>query len=164
MVCRVCNCEKDESEFYKSNKHVCKECIRERVKANRTRKIEYYREYDRKRGSSPERIQKRREYKERLRLEDPEKYDKIFNGIRKNFREKYPEKVKANGIIDDMLRYGKLERPDKCSICGVMCKPQAHHPDYSKPKEIIWVCVKCHSKIHKDLRESERKALREQLA
>jgi hypothetical protein len=158
MLCKICGKEKSEDEFYKTDKHHCKECIKKRTRENRLKNLEYYREYDRKRGESKERIERNKKYKERLRLEDPEKYDRIFHGIRKRFREKNSEKIKANGIIDDMIRYGKLERPDVCSICGIACTPQAHHPDYSKPKEVIWVCVKCHANIHKQIRAELRKA------
>ena len=28
---------------------------------------------------------------------------------------------------------------------------QKHHPDYSKPKKLIFVCMKCHTHIHKPL-------------
>ena len=156
MVCRICNQEKTEDFFYISNKHPCKDCIKERVRLNRINKIDYYRDYDRNRPNKEERIQLRKEYKNNLRENNPEKYDAIFHGTRKRNRKNNPDKIRANGIINDMLRYGKLTRPDKCSLCGVFCKPQAHHPDYSKPKEVIWLCVKCHSQIHKKIREEQR--------
>ena len=156
MLCKVCGLDKSTEDFYKNDKHHCKECIKKRVHENRLENIEYYREYDRQRGNNEKRVESRRLYKQRLKKEDPEKYDRIFHGIRKTFREKYPEKAKANGIIDDMLRTGKLERPNTCSLCGKTCKPQAHHPDYSKPKEVIWLCVKCHAFIHRKMREKQR--------
>ena len=157
MVCRLCMKEKNDNiDFYPSDKHVCKECIKERSRKNRLKNIEYYREYDRKRGITEERKKKNKEYKERLRTKNPEKYDKIYHGIRKTYRNNHPEKAKANGIINDMLRYGKLERPTKCSVCGVECKPQAHHPDYSKPTEVIWLCTKCHSTLHREMRMKKR--------
>lgn len=36
----------------------------------------------------------------------------------------------------------------KCSIKGCSIIGERHHPDYSKPKEIIWLCKKHHRKIH----------------
>lgn len=114
--------------------------------------IEYYKDYDRNRKNKYERMLQHKEYKEKMRIEDPEKYDRIFHGTRKTYRKKHPEKTRANGIINDMLRYGKLIRPEVCSFCGKSCEPQAHHPDYTKPTEVIWLCVKCHSELHKNLR------------
>lgn len=161
MFCKVCNQEKNEDSFYKNDKHHCKECIKKRVRENRLKNVGYYREYDRQRGRTEERRAERKKYKERLREENPEKYDKIYHGIRKKFRQNNPEKIRANGIVNDMLRYGKLERPNTCSVCGVECKPQAHHPDYSKPTEIIWVCTKCHAFIHRAIRDEQRKKAQE---
>ena len=164
MFCKVCNQEKPVEDFYKNDKHHCKECIKKRVRENRVKNVEYYREYDRQRGRTEERRNARKIYKKRLRIENPEKYDKIYHGIRKKYRKTYPDKVKANGIINDMLRAGKLERPNTCCMCGIKCKPQAHHPDYSKPTEIIWVCTKCHALIHRTIRDKQRKKAQEMSA
>jgi hypothetical protein len=66
---------------------------------------------------------------------------------------KYPHKLKAKNVITHLVEEGKLMPPDNCSECHKECKPHAHHPDYSKPKFIVWLCISCHSKEHKKLRE-----------
>lgn len=35
-----------------------------------------------------------------------------------------------------------------CVICG-NAKVEAHHPDYSKPLDVIWLCKKHHGEIHR---------------
>jgi hypothetical protein len=35
-----------------------------------------------------------------------------------------------------------------CSMCGAL-KAECHHPDYTKPLEIIWLCRRCHKRIHR---------------
>jgi len=42
------------------------------------------------------------------------------------------------------VKSGKLIRPDHCTFCGIKCKPHAHHDDYEKPLEVIWLCSPCH--------------------
>jgi hypothetical protein len=38
---------------------------------------------------------------------------------------------------------------EECSICGVQTDNlEFHHSNYLKPLEGIWVCKKCHGKIH----------------
>lgn len=39
-------------------------------------------------------------------------------------------------------------RPARCAGCGVGCKPNAHHGDYAKPLEVIWLCPECHGMRH----------------
>ncbi len=49
----------------------------------------------------------------------------------------------------NFLRDGKLIRPSQCECCGSECKPQAHHCDYSKPTDVMWLCKSCHVEWHK---------------
>lgn len=42
----------------------------------------------------------------------------------------------------------KLKRPDRCSLCGKVCRVHGHHRDYSKPLEVIWLCPQCHKNEH----------------
>lgn len=38
----------------------------------------------------------------------------------------------------------------KCERCGAVSKVlQRHHPDYSKPTEVIVLCPRCHAAAHK---------------
>jgi hypothetical protein len=39
---------------------------------------------------------------------------------------------------------GKLVKPETCSICGSNGRIEAHHEDYSRPLDVIWVCCHCH--------------------
>ncbi len=70
-------------------------------------------------------------------------------------------KTIARRAINNLIQSGKLIRPNCCSRCEIACSPHAHHPDYSNPFAIEWVCRKCHDKIHYqvryDLVQSRRK-------
>ena len=59
-----------------------------------------------------------------------------------------PEKCKARATINNAIAAGKLKR-QPCSICNNL-KAQAHHPDYSKPLEIIWLCRQHHKQLHRE--------------
>jgi len=48
--------------------------------------------------------------------------------------------IKAHNSVRGMKR-------QPCEICGEL-KVEAHHPDYSKPKYIRWLCVKHHKLEH----------------
>lgn len=119
-TCFKCNAEKPITEFYvhprmedgRLNK--CKACARRDVQENREKNIDYYREYDRKRGRRPG----------------------------------DPLKEKARAAIRHAIHAGKLKR-GKCAV-GKRCKGkvEAHHEDYSKPMEIIWLCKRHHSEVH----------------
>ena len=157
MFCKTCHTEKSISEFYKWNHTKCKDCVRVYARQYRLEHLEKIKEYDRNRPNAKERCKKQKEYKAKMKVENPEKYDKIFHGIRKRYRKNHSEADKAHNILNDALRYGKIKRPDKCVICQKECKPQAHHYDYSKPLDVMWLCVSCHSDIHKKERTDKRK-------
>ncbi|MCK5616792.1 hypothetical protein KAR91_83800 [Candidatus Pacearchaeota archaeon] len=59
-----------------------------------------------------------------------------------------PEKVKAHKKVGYALKTGKLIRPSTCSSCRGGGRIEAHHEDYEKPLEVIWLCSSCHRIEH----------------
>lgn len=47
------------------------------------------------------------------------------------------------------LRSGKLKKPKTCSKCNKSSENiEAHHSNYDKPMQVVWVCTSCHNKMH----------------
>lgn len=80
------------------------------------------------------------------------------------------EKAWARGQVAIALRAGRLERKPcqwvmsqietdlgargastEKQLCGVS-RVQAHHPDYSKPLEVEWLCAGHHRRAHTDVK------------
>lgn len=67
----------------------------------------------------------------------------------KKKRELRPDREIAHKWVSDALKSGKLLRPDICTVCGSRGVPiEAHHPDYRRPPDIVWMCRVCHADIH----------------
>lgn len=63
-------------------------------------------------------------------------------------RHRDPVKVRARALVRAAVRYGRLKR-GPCAHCGLNDgKAHGHHEDYSKPLDVIWLCVGCHRKQH----------------
>lgn len=60
-----------------------------------------------------------------------------------------PEKARAHRAVNKAIRSGILIRPNSCSSCLDETKPQAHHEDYDEPLVVIWLCPRCHKKVHR---------------
>ena len=60
---------------------------------------------------------------------------------REDWRNKNPEKYKA-----EYLSYNKIKIPEsiKCEICNRNLAKERHHPDYSEPLYVQFVCINCH--------------------
>jgi hypothetical protein len=132
MFCGRCRTEKEESEFYPSQKRSwCKECMKEYARNLKRKNPEVAKKW---RDDSP-----RRYY---IRHKDE------FSRKSKEWRASHKEAKRAHGRVFKAIHRGEIERPSKCDECGVPCKPQATHPghDYSKPFEIRFLCVRCHQK------------------
>ena len=135
-VCFKCKRSLPISEYYSQSRMSdsllgkCKDCTKLDVSNNRWANIEKIREYDRQRyRSNPAR---RLDIYERTKLR----------------RAQYPEKRRANDAAYNAVRDGRLIKPEKCSRCGLRGRRiEAHHPDYSKPLAVIWVCTTCHRLI-----------------
>lgn len=74
----------------------------------------------------------------------------------KTWRKRNPEKALAHAKVQNALRTGKLTR-QLCDRCG---RPDthAHHEDYSRPLDVVWLCLTCHTVLHADKRGRKQKA------
>ena len=65
-------------------------------------------------------------------------------------------KLKAGVILRNAVLMGDILRPSVCSSCKLPSRIEAHHPDYSKPLDVIWLCGKCHRLEHLLMEKLER--------
>ena len=107
----------------------CKECTRQDVRVRRIGNPGKLRDYEVGRSSNPDR--------------------KAYQKDRcKRIRENRPDRYRAQTAVNNAVRDGRIIKPNICEICNCICKPLAHHDDYSKPLKVLWVCPKCHRDIH----------------
>ena len=142
-VCFKCNEEKPLGEFYRHSGmadgrlNKCKKCTQIDVRANREKKAAYYREYDKNRANLPKRVNARAEYAKTYRGDGRAKV---------MYRTRYPLRYEAHKKVGNALRDGRLTR-QKCEVCGSL-RAQAHHADYRKPLDVMWLCRKHHVEWH----------------
>lgn len=74
--------------------------------------------------------------------------DNIKKAAKKSYR-KLKNKAFARSYINYYIRVGKIKRPKICSKCREVRFTEAHHTDYSKPLDVIFMCRQCHADIHK---------------
>ena len=137
-VCFKCKVEKPFEMFYKHSRmgdgylNKCKECTKNDVLQHRNANLEKVRAYDRARGKIPERI-------------------KANTETNRAWREEDKRRTKAHTAVGRAIRNGDLVR-QPCIRCGEV-KSLAHHEDYDKPLDVMWLCQPCHKQRHKELKE-----------
>jgi hypothetical protein len=130
--CFKCKTIKPLDEFYKhpymADGHVnkCKECNKKDVTKHREKNIEKLREYYRKRSNLPHRVQLRKD-------------------IGKRWKKNHPDRKKAQQILRKAVMNGFIKK-QLCWVCGE--KAEAHHPDYSSPLDVVWLCSSHHKQAH----------------
>ncbi len=50
-------------------------------------------------------------------------------------------------LVHDAVEDGTLTRLDACELCGARAA-FAHHEDYYRPLDVIWLCGPCHARVH----------------
>ncbi len=136
--CYHCKKEKSLKEFYKHGGRpdglaaACKQCSKDcNKKYNQTTK-------------GKESMQKRV-----TKYRKTEKGRIVHKKLQKEYWQKHPEKRKVKNALYYAIKTGKIERSDRCSNCGIKCKPDGHHSDYNRPLEVIWLCKECHINLHR---------------
>jgi hypothetical protein len=90
------------------------------------------------------------------RAKNPERY-------RQQSREKRTRdpltnyKQRAWNAVFRAISRGEVVRPSACSRCGQLSEHiQAHHENYEKWLDIVWLCPKCHQRYHNGYVRVER--------
>ena len=134
--CFKCETVKPLTEFYKhpamgdGHLNKCKVCTKNDANKHRAENLEKIRAYDRERGKIPERIKTNTEINRAWRAEDK-------------------RRTAAHNAVARAIRNGSLFR-----LPCIRCKAEksiAHHEDYDKPLEVMWLCQPCHKQRHKEL-------------
>lgn len=145
--CFKCGTEQPRCEFYRhpqmADGHLgkCKECTKADVRTRAFVKRDEILKYERQRAMLPHRVEQRREYARSSMGRAAQ------SKSCRQYHEKNPQKKEAHWLTSNAIRDGRLIRKP-CEVCGVV-KVQAHHEDYSKPLEVVWLCVKHHRERHK---------------
>lgn len=86
------------------------------------------------------------------RLESPEVRD-AENSRCKARQQAHREQTRAKSMLHRKLKQGSIVKPSSCQDCFDSESPiEAHHPDYSKPLEVEWLCISCHRRKHLGLK------------
>lgn len=166
--CKVCGEVKPITDYYKHGDYYdtkCKECAKaytrkynaEHNDERKAYKKKYYAE-NRERIDAEhhkwidENRDKHNEYTRNWQRRNKE----MVYEYTKQYRKNNPDKYKATSRINHLVEKGKLTKPIACEVCGTVGRVEAHHADYSKPLDVMWVCKKCHYKLDEERREKER--------
>jgi len=132
MLCKSCDLTKPDSDFYLNAgkpMQTCKVCRRKKAHDDRRARPEVFSARDAARyvGARREKI-----------LADSTVRAKA-GGVER----------RARIALANAVRDGKIDKPDACSECLTSCsRIEGHHEDYSKPLEVIWLCARCHRRLH----------------
>jgi len=119
MRCKKCQELKDGDQFYKYRR-VCKKCYGDQCRQYKL--------------AHPEKILA---YRAKARSEK-EKAKARANAEKQ--RRNHPEQVRAHLIAHKAVESGEIKKTISCECCGkVTDKLCAHHHDYDKPLEVVWI-------------------------
>jgi hypothetical protein len=145
--CSKCKKEKPLNSFYKSvgkkddRQSWCKECDEKRHKK--------WRKDHREQVVEMSRLQRER-HPEEMRAA-VRKYGKAHPEVSRKSGKKWlinnPEKKSAHKKVYYAVRTGKLKK-ERC-FCGDLAS--AHHEDYNKPLDVMWLCPIHHKERHAKL-------------
>ncbi len=143
--CGKCKQVKPVAEFYRHGRDGyqsrCKECHREEGKLyNRTpERREYNKQFYKqlKDGGYFKEYEQKPEVKERKARQQRE-YSRDPKLRIKYLARWYAKRMVRNGVVSK----------EPCALCGEE-QAHIHHPDYTQPLLIVWLCPDCHREIHK---------------
>lgn len=161
MLCSKCKEDKKEDRFeYRKDRNcfrtVCKDCKNIRARKNYIKISENLSEKRKLlRNENKEEFNRKARFRYWKNREDllkkakeRDSYKNRKSEVTNKWRMRNKEKAACHQQVVRALKKGKIKKPETCLMCGKNDKLHAHHSDYKKPLEVVWVCPSCHRKIH----------------
>lgn len=133
-LCFKCHHEKPLGEFYRhpmmGDGHLgkCIPCTKKDANTHRRTHVENARAYDRRR------------YRD-----DPARREQT-RAQAQSWEERNPAGLRAKRVFSNAKKHGRVI-PQPCIVCG-RADAHGHHPDYSKPLDVMWLCPVHHAEQH----------------
>lgn len=135
-TCFKCGERKPLFDFYKHKKmadghlNKCKTCAKKDTSDHRHGKgREKVLAYDLERAKQPKRVA--------LRAEKTSQW-----------RSTFPERKHAQSLLGSAVKSGTVIPWPVCALHECSAKPEAHHPDYDRPLDVVWLCSAHHKQAH----------------
>lgn len=135
-TCFKCKIEQPLSDFYKHSRmadghlNKCKKCTKSDAHQHRYGEFrEKVLAYDRVRAKTPERKDAAQKIYERWSAQNP-------------------ERRAAQHTLGNAVRDKKVIKWPVCELPECDKKPEAHHPNYSAPLSVVWLCPAHHKQAH----------------
>jgi len=58
------------------------------------------------------------------------------------------KRIKARSDLNHAITQHRIKR-GSCQLC-CDSNTEGHHTDYNKPLDVVWLCFKCHRKVHEN--------------
>lgn len=141
-TCTKCGVTSELASFYKKGA-VCRKCTIAKSAAWRMKNKALLNERQRERYASDA------EYRAKL-LESAKTPSarKAHTEANRRWREANREKFRAHWRLDKAVKAGKLIPWPVCAVPECCGKPEAHHADYSRPLDVVWLCPAHHKGAH----------------
>jgi predicted DNA-binding protein YlxM (UPF0122 family) len=99
-----------------------------------------------------------------LKIRGCEFRDNLKFGKENHFYRGTKANDQSQNLLEQAIEDKIIERKYKCESCGSIAQfkdgrtaIQAHHTDYNKPLDVLWLCQICHHEWHKNNKAIERK-------
>jgi len=107
---------------------------------HRAQRLEYFTQY---RATHQKEIkeyyEKRKDFFQEYQRKYWQNHKEESNKHTQKYRDRHPEVINAERLAHRLVPLDK-----QCKICGSTENLQRHHPDYSKPLEVVTLCRTCH--------------------
>lgn len=133
-ICIRCGEEKPITEYYQhkgmadGHLNVCKECVKARIR-------KYWADG---RGRECD--------KRRQQTESRKAWQREHSALQ---RKKWKKKRSCRTRFWTKFKKGEIEK-SPCKVCGANKLVEAHHSDYNKPFEVVWLCSRHHKEWHRN--------------
>ena len=61
----------------------------------------------------------------------------------------YKKRVHVRTFLQNAVRRGEIKKPNACQLCEALKELDAHHVDYGRPLDVMWLCHPCHGRVHR---------------